>query len=991
MKITSAGSAQTTGKPFDLRINDSGSSTNFFVVNNGTKNVYTRDGCFYIDGAGTLCMDSTGYKLMGWLADKNTGEVITSGDVTALSIMDTPNLTSPPEATENAYASGIIDKDTPDLSSTQGYTMALEFYDDLGYPYSARFTVRLNSDDGSAYTVKLSQILDQNGVDVLKEITEAQGISLDKIFGKASTGTYSLDAGTPYVTDAGLDDLLNGTYWTYDTDESTSYAGGIIGHLKNNNTEESLYFNANGVFYYDKEGKQPCGPDKSWGNVFLTPTGESTLVHPWSNLDKNTINISTSGKVSLVQIEGANSNNILKENWYFLDTVYEMIITTGHEAISSAGVDLISNVVTETTYPEVLPADVNFQIQHYSKPESVDPADIDMTDEENTYYASESLAPADKVTVQQIEAEALSGLGKTPGTLYVKSGAQVTTITNWYDLHQALNDSSKIIYDRDPDTEPNPQVITQVDVVNMYLQKEGKATLYEAVTKARSDATYYKDVNTTVNPATATPVTGTDILLSALSTLGTPKGTLYRDDGTKITENPIGADDISALLLEIEDGNPIYDDTSPLRKQVGIEELVEEYKSNAGMKDTENLHDKVTTTTSKAVYYTSNGLVPPTYTPVTGDEIVTAGLAALGTPDGTLYLQNGTKVTTKDAVLDALSAGNKLYDDNPVTSPSTAKEVTSANIVDAYKSSQHVSKLYEQTTKRDVKRDAEGNPLPAETGWPIKYGDYEYPNPAEKNPAETWAGYFVNINTNRMVAVTVGGTLYEYDKATDTYVASSLALDSMLKDFDPDTSKVEIVGRDISATYTNYDLTFSKADGSFQGIDDQDSVYMFTSALGPNFHNVSIDFTALRNANNGKKSTAGMDSGTSATNTTGAGKKLGSLVGVAVQNDGRIYGSYDNGNTVLLGQIASAHFANASGLEKIGESCYNTTLNSGDAVISDISADGSSMTSGEIEMSNVDLSAEFTDMITTQRGFQANSRVITTSDTLLEELINLKR
>ena len=202
---------------------------------------------------------------------------------------------------------------------------------------------------------------------------------------------------------------------------------------------------------------------------------------------------------------------------------------------------------------------------------------------------------------------------------------------------------------------------------------------------------------------------------------------------------------------------------------------------------------------------------------------------------------------------------------------------------------------------------------------------------------------------------------------------------------------MSVSGKTLTATYTDYDLTFSKADGSFAGIDDQDSVFLYGATLGPNFHNISIDFTSLRNANNGKKSTAGMDSGTSAIDTTGAGKKLGSLVGVAVQNDGKIYGSYDNGNTVLLGQVAAAHFANASGLEKIGESCYDTTLNSGDAVIGDISADGSSMTSGEIEMSNVDLSAEFTDMITTQRGFQANSRVITTSDTLLEELINLKR
>ena len=88
-----------------------------------------------------------------------------------------------------------------------------------------------------------------------------------------------------------------------------------------------------------------------------------------------------------------------------------------------------------------------------------------------------------------------------------------------------------------------------------------------------------------------------------------------------------------------------------------------------------------------------------------------------------------------------------------------------------------------------------------------------------------------------------------------------------------------------------------------------------------------------------------------------------------------------------------AQFANASGLEKIGDNCYQTTLNSGefDGVGVAVDADGSKINSGQLEMSNVDLSGQFTDMIITQRGFQANSRVITVSDTLLEELINLKR
>ena len=106
-----------------------------------------------------------------------------------------------------------------------------------------------------------------------------------------------------------------------------------------------------------------------------------------------------------------------------------------------------------------------------------------------------------------------------------------------------------------------------------------------------------------------------------------------------------------------------------------------------------------------------------------------------------------------------------------------------------------------------------------------------------------------------------------------------------------------------------------------------------------------------------------------------------------------IYASYDNGQTKLLGQIAVAEFANASGLEKQGDNLYSATLNSGefDGIGSDITTRGGYMNTGVLEMSNVDLSAEFTEMITTQRGFQANSRIITVSDTLLEELVNLKR
>ena len=200
----------------------------------------------------------------------------------------------------------------------------------------------------------------------------------------------------------------------------------------------------------------------------------------------------------------------------------------------------------------------------------------------------------------------------------------------------------------------------------------------------------------------------------------------------------------------------------------------------------------------------------------------------------------------------------------------------------------------------------------------------------------------------------------------------------------------------IIKTSATSSLKFDTKDGKFKsignGTEKSVELNLNTANLNKNgnFQNITVDFSQCLNYSG--KSTIGADAG-AVDGTTGKGRKLGAMTGIFIDTSGRIYGTYDNGNTELLGQIAVAQFSNASGLEKVGESCYRTTLNSGefDGIGVEISADGSSMTTGELEMSNVDLSSEFTSMITTQRGFQANSRVITTSDTLLEELVNLKR
>jgi flagellar hook protein FlgE len=123
------------------------------------------------------------------------------------------------------------------------------------------------------------------------------------------------------------------------------------------------------------------------------------------------------------------------------------------------------------------------------------------------------------------------------------------------------------------------------------------------------------------------------------------------------------------------------------------------------------------------------------------------------------------------------------------------------------------------------------------------------------------------------------------------------------------------------------------------------------------------------------------------------GYPTGNLVTFNIGSDGMITGIYSNGQQQPLGMIALASFENPAGLQKVGDNLYIPTTNSGDFKkgLKAGSEGVGTLNPGTLEMSNVDLSKEFTDMIITQRGFQANSRIITTSDEMLQELVNLKR
>lgn len=126
--------------------------------------------------------------------------------------------------------------------------------------------------------------------------------------------------------------------------------------------------------------------------------------------------------------------------------------------------------------------------------------------------------------------------------------------------------------------------------------------------------------------------------------------------------------------------------------------------------------------------------------------------------------------------------------------------------------------------------------------------------------------------------------------------------------------------------------------------------------------------------------------------TEGGEQTVANLTSISINEGGHVVGVHDIYGIVDLGRIDLATFANPAGLQKVGNSYFTTSLNSGDPVIVEAGTQGTGqIMASTLEASNVDLSNEFSDMIMTQRGFQASSRVITVSDTMLEELINLKR
>jgi len=239
--------------------------------------------------------------------------------------------------------------------------------------------------------------------------------------------------------------------------------------------------------------------------------------------------------------------------------------------------------------------------------------------------------------------------------------------------------------------------------------------------------------------------------------------------------------------------------------------------------------------------------------------------------------------------------------------------------------------------------------------------------------------------------VTIAGNLSADAAVGDSISKSIVVYDSLGQDHEVALQFTKTAANAWSATAgvngTNYTLTPSTLTFASDGTLSSTNPIVFSgyTPAGANPMTFDIDF-------GGSSPLVQFGGPSSAEAFRKDGRAIGVLRGFSISDDGSITGQFSNGQTMTLGAIATASFANPSGLVRVGNSNYSSTVNSGEALIGQPgTGNRGSLSAGALEMSNVDLAQEFTNLIIAQRGFQANSRVVTASDELLSDLVNLKR
>ncbi|SDA64145.1 Flagella basal body rod protein [Butyrivibrio sp. INlla18] len=1035
--ITSQGATQTTNNPFDIMITGEA----FFVVNNGNENLYTRDGSFYVDGAGNLAMQSNGYFVQGWVAqeDKETGEITINknGGLSSLQIMSAANSTYSPASTTAALYSGNIDDHDKNLISDDGKTVTLEFYDNKGYLYTGKFTLKDTGYDHQ-FALTLTDIIDSDGKsigpDLLKEITfgNVESPTRSQSFEKGTKYSIVLDAsGENIAINAEGGDVkykqvpLTGYLSDLMSTSSKSYSG-ILNTVYNVTDTDEKNYPADATYKIDdqtgeltiKYNKVDLAAADGWyataKYTYKTNSSEKYFVDP-TTLEAYHIPDST-----------ANSSASAFADTDFLSKVFGIADTYGsadydytyYNATTPPKMEIKRHVsVPQATttnpgaYSKIASVGQYFTLDGTTTGKTVLQAAQDWVDAapagetrslDQVFYAYNSADDTISLYVKNYEdvtkTEATGGSAVqadvdnltatfTEGTIDVSTGIETQDITDVL----AYIDNQIAALNADNQTQEQNKTTEQGNI-------DTQQGIIDAQNQIISDA------EAIINDPTADP---TDVAQAEA------------DRNAAVAARDQAVLDKAAAQTAYDDAvAAITNNDAKIANYNSAKKAAEEIQSAMTAKSLSVVTDvkgtTITGTTGLMYSYETQELG--------GAQVLRDGTGAIIYYSHQIEAQgdlNTTKFTDEQPVQPkgvyvGASTFAKAYGLTSLTATITSTNNPYETLLgDAFGTNTNIPSLasgQEYTITFSNNTDTLGYVSIAHSvtetakGMSTGYSVSDNGDGTLNYTSETaYESVPVKGNIADLLTTAEGdnkGLLNKVYGITDEQ-ADAYGIDGT---YEINTSTGAI---NLTVGKHSVQLKFDAANGSLVSADTSDAglvtmnfnqsipgleAFGYQQTAGDTTHNpgdVQFDFSTVTNYNTNGSSTIKAVKGDKKSLNTG--RAVGEMNGVSISTDGQIYATYSNGQTKLLGQIASAEFANASGLSKEGDNLYASTLNSGEATIQDITTDGGYMNTGVLEMSNVDLSSQFTEMITTQRGFQANSRIITVSDTLLEELTNLKR
>ncbi len=1001
--IETQGATQTTNNPFDIMI----TGKSFFIVNNGQEQLYTRDGSFYIDGAGNLAMQSNGYFVMGWGAkeDPKTGAITVdkNGDLTNLQLMSADNATYAPASTTAGLFSGNIDNYDTNIISDDGKTITLEFYDNKGYLYTAKFSLKdtdykevdpLTGDERPVFSLQLTDIIDSKGNKFGKEL-------MDKItFGDSakSLHTEKINKGY-YIVKSDTDPKL-ATIWQ--EANSPAYADATI---KKSGNDLSSLMKIEGFL----EDVYPIGGDKTklykdkYSDIISYNITSDALVIEYNSQDASV----TTLKDDPALYTSVSSNN--KNPYFYRADNFGYVLPSDSEngayPLTGPLNKLDQGLLTDVYGVTIAPSDYsNYTYTFNSNTHSLtitasggpkdtigDTSTDKLTTGEYNKYFDGSMGK----TVSQLVLEAANGTiqssagtnytetsytyNSTTGKLVVKGkyvvdgddtkniGVTSTSTPKLFELlanHEtALDTSSSALtsvernelknaiglpkmtdeFTAELSTDGNTVTITSggysFDITSGALFDELKARLETDPsddTFVGNTLTAASDLETLVDSY----ITDTDFTF----TVDASKNIILSYDGKETAVNAT----FTTLYPKLADQSTTFD----LSTFTGNDEAKAELLEALGITDTD-LTSAEFTYTARALSGTAGATVQVHYygNITKQEEIDTfSHVSETKTPDTDVFtygeptavFRNKTTNTSGYVLTGAAADGTYTLDQieeqlgEDVLKSIYGDDVTIQSLKGDYPTRDTDQFTVTLSGSRMIVSHVQKDENLISDDYESFFEGEDNVTYKTRNPKAIKTDIPTSGNISDLLSSATGdykGTLKEIYGLSDDYLRAFG--DDGKYEFSDDLKEIKLTTGD-----KTIQLVFDPSNGSLVSANDnsagkglvnmmfdqnQPGLEAFGYQLQPGDEaslagHMTIDFSTVTNYNTSGSATIKAVKGDKSSLNTG--RAVGEMNGISISTDGQIYATYSNGQTKLLGQIATAEFANASGLSKEGDNLY---------------------------------------------------------------------